>query len=101
MPLIEQHPGSRPESCEVCRYLETHPYTDRLLTHTLTMLAGWMLLQDIESADAPLSFRGIYTEQFAADSPGRPALFEPEHWALALLAAPEIKLSLETPEDGQ
>ncbi len=94
MPLVEQHRGSRPDSCEVCRYLQTHPYLDRLLCHTLTMLAGVLLMDDLERTPS-LSLRSTYVEQFAGDAPGRSAPLEPEHWALALLAAPEIRLSLE------
>ena len=100
MPLVEQHRGSRPEACEVCRYLQLHPELDRMLMHTLTMLAGWMLLEDIQAlGGGPVSMRSIYTEQFAGDSEGRPAPLEPHHWMLALLAAPEIKLTLELRED--
>jgi hypothetical protein len=65
-----------------------------MLQHTLAMLAGWMLLEELEASNAPLSLHSIYVEQFAADSPGRPAPLEPEHWTLALLSAPEIKLSI-------
>lgn len=43
MPLVEQHRDARPESCEVCRYLERHPQLDRLLQHTLTRIAGWVM----------------------------------------------------------
>jgi hypothetical protein len=100
VPLVEQHRDSRPESCEVCRYLQTHPQLDRLLQHTLTMFAGWMLFEELESS-ASLSLRSIYVEQFAADSPGRPAPMEPEHWTLALLAAPEIKLTMQGAETRQ
>lgn len=96
MPLIEQHRGSRPESCEVCRYLQTHPYLDRLLCDTLTMLAGWMLVEEL-TATGTLSVRGVYVEQFAGDSPGLPAPLEPEHWALALLAAPGGRPSVPQP----
>lgn len=57
------------------------------------MLAGAMLLEDLAEVDSQ-SFRSMYLEQFAGAAPGRPASLEPEHWALALLAAPEIRLSL-------
>jgi hypothetical protein len=93
MPLVEQHRGSRPDSCEVCRYLQLHPELDRQLPHTLTMLAGWLLLEALKDGDA-LSMRSIYLEQFAGASPGQPAPLEPYHWMLALLAAPEVKLQL-------
>lgn len=94
MPLVEQHRDVRPESCEVCRYLDGRPELDRLLQHTLTTIAGWVLLQDLREAGGPLSMRGIYVERFAADSPGRSVSLDPHHWLLALLAAPEVKLSL-------
>lgn len=95
MPLIEQHEGSRPDSCEVCHYLDAHPQLDRRMQHTLTRLAGWALETDLHSAAGPLSMRSIYVESFAADSPGRSAPLEPHHWLLSLLAAPEIKLIIE------
>ena len=96
MPIVDQHRTNRVDGCEVCRYLDLHPLLDRMLAHSLTRLAGWTLEGDLESADSPLSMRGIYVEQFAADSPGRPAPLEPEHYLLALLAAPEIKLAIES-----
>ena len=96
MPLVEQHNDRLPDTCEVCRYLETHPYLDRRLEHTLTMLAGANLLQDLGESDGPLSMRSIYTETFAGDAPGLAAPFEPRHWLLALLAAPEVRLTLGT-----
>ncbi len=45
--------------------------------------------------------RSIYTETFAGDAPGLSAPFEPRHWLLALVAAPEVKLRLETTEDAR
>ena len=64
------------------------------LAHTLTMLAGWMLIESLQGSSGSFSMRSIYVERFAADSPGQPAPLEPEHWMLALLASPEIKLSI-------
>ena len=98
MPLVEQHVDRLPAACEVCRYLERNPYLDRRLEHTLTMLAGGTLFQDLRETQTPLSIRSIYTETFAGDTPGRPAPLEPRHWLLALLAAPEIKLTLHSTE---
>jgi hypothetical protein len=95
MPLVEQHRDRRPAACEVCRFLETHPHLDRLLTHTLTSMAGQVLLEDLEALGGPRSLRAIYTEEYAGASPGRPAPLEPYHWLLALLAAPEVKLVLD------
>ena len=100
MPLVEQHEGSSPESCVVCRYLQLHPLLDRQLAHTLTLLAGWTLLEDLQSAGRPLNMGSIYLETFAGASDGRPARLEPEHFLLALLAAPEIKLSIEMTTEG-
>jgi hypothetical protein len=82
----------------VCNYLQRNPYLDRQLEHTLTMLAGGNLLQDLSQAEGPLAMRGIYTETFAGGAPGNPAPLEPRHWLLAMLAAPEIKLSLDSTE---
>ncbi len=101
MPLVQQHIDRLPATCEVCSYLETHPYLDRRLEHTLTMLAGGNLLQDLRDADGPLSMRSIYVETFAGDAPGRPAPLEARHWLLALVSAPEIRLTLEGTEDTQ
>ena len=101
MPLVEQHVGSRPESCPVCRYLQLHPLLDRLMAHTLTMLAGWTLLEDLQSANGSLSMHSVYLETFAGDSDGRAIQLEPEHYLLALLAAPEIKLTIETTTEEQ
>lgn len=102
MPLVEQHDGRYPDICDVCRYIETHPYLDRRLEHTLTMLAGGTLLQDLRDAGgATLSMRSLYTETFAGAAPGHAAPFEPRHWLFALMAAPEIKLTLETTEGDQ
>ncbi|MCK9497085.1 MAG: hypothetical protein M0R75_16550 [Dehalococcoidia bacterium] len=98
MPLIEQHRDRQPTTCEVCNFLETHPYLDRMLEHTLTMLAGGTLLQDLEEAEGALSMRSIYTGLFAGSAPGRPAPLEPRHWLLALLAAPEVRLTLDSTE---
>ncbi len=84
----------------MCRYLKTHPQLDRLLQHTLTMFAGWMLFEELEST-ASLSLRSSCVEQFAVDSPGRPAALEAEHWTLALLAAPEIKLTMRGAKEQQ
>ncbi len=92
MPLVEQHRDFRPESCEVCRYLETHPQLDRLLQHTLTRIAGWVMETDLDEAGVPLSLRSVYVERFGAS--GRSAPLELHHWTLALLVAPEIKLML-------
>lgn len=101
MPLVQQHTARFPTTCEVCRYLETHPYLDRRLEHTLTMLAGANMLQDLQEARGPLSMRSIYVETFAGDAPGRPAPLEPRHWLLALVSAPEIRLTLEGTEDDR
>ncbi|MDA1240036.1 MAG: hypothetical protein O2798_04250 [Chloroflexi bacterium] len=95
MPLVQQHTDRPPSTCAVCHYLETNPYLDRRLEHTLAMLAGGNLLQDLREAGGPLPMRSIYTETFAGDAPGRPAPLEPRHWLLALIAAPEIKLTLD------
>ena len=96
MPLIEQHEGSRPDSCEVCHYLDAHPELDRRLQHTLTRLAGWSLDNDLrEAGGTPLPMRSIYVESFAGDAPGRSVPLDPHHWLLALLSAPEIKLTIE------
>ena len=43
--------------------------------------------------------QSIYLETFAGDAAGRSNDMEPEHYLLALLAAPEIKLSLDTTEE--
>jgi len=67
-----------------------------MMAHTLTQLAGWTLLEDLQSSSGPLSMQSIYLETFAGDSPGLSATLEPEHFLLALLAAPEIKLTIET-----
>jgi hypothetical protein len=64
------------------------------------VLAGWTLLDDLE-ATGSLSFHSTYVEQFAGAASGLPAALEPGHWALALLAAPEIRLSLEQPRDAR
>lgn len=98
MPLVEQHTDRRPTTCEVCRYLEANPYLDRRLEHTLTMLAGGTLFQDLAGADGSLSMQSIYTEEFAPSAAGRPAPLDPRHWLLALLAAPEIRLTLDRME---
>jgi hypothetical protein len=58
------------------------------------MFAGWMLLEELATVGSA-SLRSIYVERFAADTSGLPAPLEPEHWALALLAAPEIKLAIQ------
>jgi len=93
VPLVQQHGTERVDGCEVCHYLRARPLLDRRLAHSLTYLAGWTLLNDLRDANGPLSMQSIYVEQFAADSPGRPASLESEHYLLALLAAPEIKLA--------
>ena len=102
MPLVEQHEGNRPDSCEVCHYLESHPELDRRYQHTLTILAGWMLQYDLLEANGqPLAMRSIYVESFAGDAPGRSVALHPQHWLLALVAAPEIKLELEDREGAR
>ena len=75
MPLVQQHIDRLPATCEVCRYLETHPYLDRRLEHTLTMLAGGNLLQDLREADGPLSMRSLYVENVRWRRPGTPSPF--------------------------
>ena len=92
MPLVEQHGTARVEGCEVCCYLDLHPLLDRMLAHTLTHLAGWTVMTDLQEAGAQLALRSMYVEQFAGASPGRPVELSPEHYRLALLSAPEIKL---------
>ncbi|MQA00874.1 MAG: hypothetical protein GEU80_16390 [Dehalococcoidia bacterium] len=100
MPFVEQHTGIRPDSCEVCRFLQLHPEYDRLREHTLSMLTGWMLAEDLQNADGPLPMRAIYVEEYAGASPGLSAPLEPRHWMLGLLAATEINLIIDPREGG-
>jgi hypothetical protein len=72
-----------------------------MMAHTLTQLAGWTLLEDLQSAGGPLAMRSIYLETFAGDAAGLSAPLEPEHFLLALLAAPEIKLAIDTTAETQ
>ena len=95
MPLVEQHEGARPDTCEVCHYLASRPELDRRYEHTVTRLAGWTLETDLRDAIGPLPMRSIYTEEFGGGAPSRSVRFESHHWLLALLSAPEIKLTIE------
>lgn len=99
MPLVEQHGTIRVDACEVCHYLDSRPLLDRRLAHSLTYLAGWTVFNDLADASGPLSMRSIYVEQFAGDTPGVSAPLDPQHYLLALLAAPEIKLTAGSAEE--
>ena len=92
MPLVEHHEQPRPESCEVCRYLQERPELHARLEHTLTRIAQVIMLTDLEESDQPLRMRSIYQESIGY--PGPQMRIEPRHWLLGLLEAPEIRLLL-------
>ena len=95
MAEIGYHQPLEPLTCEVCRYLEEPEQAglDARYHHTLARFAQAILIEDLPADGSPIRFSGIYESEIGGMT-GPTHRIGYQHWTLALLETPQVKLTL-------